>query len=173
MPRGKYESVAIGPLGVMRIVPEVPVPKYIRHSGRTHGHSRMSGVRFLDAVHRECADGIDRQSIEIVGDQRGLLRKVANNRLGTFEEIFKGALVPSKRPENAKSGPCSHDYRVQGRTSMIQTGQPGCQGLFAVGSILYEYAMSTLAFRIALTEQYLVVDNSMDRSTSSFLISSP
>ncbi len=48
-----------------------------------------------------------------------------------------------------------------------------CSVIFEVGSILKECVSVALAFRMAETEQYLVVDSSMARSTSAASMPSP
>ena len=55
----QYEPIAIEPLRILRIVPEVTRPEHVRHRRGTHRHARMSGVRPLHDINRQHPDRVD------------------------------------------------------------------------------------------------------------------
>ncbi len=58
MPGGKYEPVAVGPVGRGGIVLEVFGPQHRGHVGHAHRHAGMPRIRRLHRIHRQRADGI-------------------------------------------------------------------------------------------------------------------
>ena len=64
VPARENEAVPIGPEGIARVVLEEVVPQHVRHRRRPQRHSRMTGVRLLDGVDRERANGVDRERFE-------------------------------------------------------------------------------------------------------------
>ncbi len=59
MATGEHETVAVGPLGICRIVAQKPSPEGVGHGRLAHGRSRMTTLRGLHHVHREETDGVD------------------------------------------------------------------------------------------------------------------
>ena len=55
---GQHETVAVGPLGVGRVVSQVVIPQDFRDIGHAHGGSRVTTIGLLDGVHAQGADGI-------------------------------------------------------------------------------------------------------------------
>ena len=60
MPGREDEAVASRPVWVGRIVPHHVAVEQIRHRCESHRRPRVTGVRLLHCVHRECADRVDR-----------------------------------------------------------------------------------------------------------------
>lgn len=65
MARGKNEAVAIWPCGIGGVIPQVPLPQFIRHGRQTHRRARVAGICLLHGVNRQRAYGIDAQQVEI------------------------------------------------------------------------------------------------------------
>ena len=59
------KAIAIGPNGVLRIEAQKLLPQAVGDRSQGHWRARMSRVGRLDCVHRQCADGVDAQRIEI------------------------------------------------------------------------------------------------------------
>ena len=55
---GKHKAVAVGPLGVGRVVLQVVAPQHLGNIGHAHGRTRMAGLGFLDGVHTQSANGV-------------------------------------------------------------------------------------------------------------------
>ena len=53
---GEHEAVAVGPLGVGRVVAQVVVPQHLGDLGHAHGRARVAGVGLLHGVHGQGAD---------------------------------------------------------------------------------------------------------------------
>ena len=53
-----HEAVAVGPLRIAGIVAQVVAPQDLRDVGHAHRHAGMTGVGFLNRVHREGSDRI-------------------------------------------------------------------------------------------------------------------
>src|SRR5271157_3543773 len=62
---GEDESVASGPMGITRVVPQVPVPEHKGKRRQPHRSARMSTVGLLHRVHRKRTDGVDAKSFEL------------------------------------------------------------------------------------------------------------
>src|SRR5665213_1053448 len=62
--RGQYETIAIAPLWICRVVAHVARPENVRHWRSAHRQSRMTGVRTLHRIDAESADGVDADLIE-------------------------------------------------------------------------------------------------------------
>jgi hypothetical protein len=69
---GQHEAVAVGPVRVRRVVPQVAVPQRDGDVGHAHGRARVAGVRLLHGVHGQRADRVRHQGF--VG-HRGQLRE--------------------------------------------------------------------------------------------------
>jgi hypothetical protein len=61
MPHREHEPVAVEPLRVRRVVPQVMPPDQVARRGERHGGARVAGVGALHRIHREHADGVHRQ----------------------------------------------------------------------------------------------------------------
>ncbi len=71
--RREYEAVAVGPLGIPRIVSQVLVPEDVRHRGGAHRQAGMAGVGLLHRVDRQHPDGVDAQLLDgCLGGRHGL-----------------------------------------------------------------------------------------------------
>src|SRR5271155_2412151 len=64
----QYETIAVEPLRVPRIVLQKTGPQRVRHRGRTHRHAGMARVRVLDGVRREYSYRVDAAIFEIFID---------------------------------------------------------------------------------------------------------
>ena len=58
VPVRQHEAVAVGPLGVARVVLEVVRPQDLRDVGHAHGHAGMTGIGLLDRIHAQRTDGV-------------------------------------------------------------------------------------------------------------------
>ncbi|MNI89550.1 hypothetical protein D3C73_1469590 [compost metagenome] len=56
----QYEPVAVDPFRVAWVMLHKPGPQLIGHWSRAHWHAGMAGIRFVDSVDSQRADGIDR-----------------------------------------------------------------------------------------------------------------
>ncbi|GAB1459121.1 hypothetical protein MASR2M50_08950 [Thauera sp.] len=67
----QHEAVAVGPLGVGRVVLEVVAPEDFGDLGHAHGCARVAGVGLLHRVHREGADGagdgVEDRGLDVAG----------------------------------------------------------------------------------------------------------
>ena len=63
---GKHEAVAVRPLGVARIVPQMLLPKHIGHGRGPHGQARVARVGLLHGIDRKDTNGIDGEIAELV-----------------------------------------------------------------------------------------------------------
>jgi len=63
---GQNKSVSGRPPGVFRVVPHLMVPDRIGHRRQRHRGPRMAAVGLLDRVHRQGADRVDCQLLEVV-----------------------------------------------------------------------------------------------------------
>ena len=70
--RGQHKAVPIGPGGLGRIVLQKARPEHIRHRRGPHGHPRMAGVGFLDAINGKKADGVDAKLVELRRTETGI-----------------------------------------------------------------------------------------------------
>jgi len=57
--RGEDEAVAVGPIRCGGVVTEVPAPENESEIGGAHGQSGVAGLRLLDRIDGEEANGID------------------------------------------------------------------------------------------------------------------
>ncbi len=80
----KNKAVSIIPLGIFRIVSQIPSPQGIRHRCGAHRHAGMSGFRFLNRIHRKRTDGVDTELIESNGFS-GNFHKVILQKLREVE----------------------------------------------------------------------------------------
>ena len=62
------EAVAVRPLRILRVVVHVVRPELIGHRRRAERQARVAGVRFLDRVRREHADGVDAFRVDVCQD---------------------------------------------------------------------------------------------------------
>ena len=58
MPVRQHETVAVGPLRIVRVVPEEIVPEHFGNVGHAHRHAGMTGFGLLDGVGGEETDGV-------------------------------------------------------------------------------------------------------------------
>ena len=63
----EHEAVAIGPVRIGRVVVHVAREEQVRRGRHRHRHARVSGVRLLDGVHGERADGVDAEAVDVCG----------------------------------------------------------------------------------------------------------
>ena len=66
VPRREDEPVAAGPGRVGRVVAQVARPEHVRHRGGAHREARMARFGLLDRVHRQGAEGVDCQLVDVV-----------------------------------------------------------------------------------------------------------
>ncbi len=60
VPGGEDEAVSSRPVRIGRVVPHHVAVEQIRQRREGHRRPRVTGVRLLHCVHRECADRVDR-----------------------------------------------------------------------------------------------------------------
>ena len=63
---GEHEPIAVGPDRVVRIEMHHAVPDRVDQGRERHRRAGVAGIGLLDRVHRERADGIDRQLIQLL-----------------------------------------------------------------------------------------------------------
>ena len=68
VPGRKHEAVAIRPVGRRRIDVDEAAEQHRRDVGHAHRHARMAGIGLLDAVHRQCANGVRHVALRDGGD---------------------------------------------------------------------------------------------------------
>ena len=61
---GEDEAVAVGPVGIGRIVLEETVPQHVCHRGSAHRCAGMPGPRLLDCVYGQQADGVNAELVK-------------------------------------------------------------------------------------------------------------
>ena len=87
---GEHEAVAVGPLGVGRVVAQVMTPQHLGDLGHAHRRARVAGVGLLHGVHRQgadCAgDGVEDRGLDVAGRLHAVLGPEAN--------IRKAAIIP-------------------------------------------------------------------------------
>ena len=54
----QHEAVAVRPVGIGRVVPEVAVPQHLGNVGHAHRGAGMAGLRFFNGVDSQHADGV-------------------------------------------------------------------------------------------------------------------
>src|SRR5579863_4587930 len=59
MSPGQYQTIAVEPLRVPRIMLEKLGPKSVGHGCGAHRHAGMAGVRVLDSIDRQHSDRVD------------------------------------------------------------------------------------------------------------------
>ena len=65
MPVGQDEPVAVGPVGIARVVAHHPRVQDVGEGRQRHGRARMAAVGPLGGVHREPTDDIDAQLFKL------------------------------------------------------------------------------------------------------------
>jgi hypothetical protein len=53
----QHEAVAVGPVGIGRIVAQVTPPQHFRNLRHAHRCTGVTGIGFLHGIHRQCPDG--------------------------------------------------------------------------------------------------------------------
>src|SRR5215471_8771997 len=56
----EHEAIAVGPDRVLRIEVQDAIPERVKQWRERHRRTGMPGLRLLDRIHREGADGVDR-----------------------------------------------------------------------------------------------------------------
>src|SRR5690348_2430552 len=94
MPIRQHETVAVGPNGIEWIETHRLVPDRINEWCKSHGRAGMPGLRLLNGVHRERANCVDGQLIQLFSGHRACGSLFEN---GGFTHIFasKPTLAPS------------------------------------------------------------------------------
>ena len=54
----QHEAVAVGPVRIGRVVPQVIAPQHLGDVGHAHRHAGMAGIGLLHGVHRQRADRV-------------------------------------------------------------------------------------------------------------------
>ena len=71
----QHEAVAIGPLGIGRVVLEMLAPQCDGHIGHAQGCARVTGLGLLYGIHRQRAQGVGHQG-GVGHDVGGKLKKM-------------------------------------------------------------------------------------------------
>ena len=83
---GQHESVAVRPIRIGRIVAEHLVPQRVGHRCQSHRRAGMPALRLLHGVHRQGADRVDREQIDVARRFRRCrhrsLRSSSSTKLG-------------------------------------------------------------------------------------------
>ena len=64
MTRGQQKPIAVFPFGIARVVAHELRPQHIGHRRSAQRQTRMTRVRFLDRVERQCANRVNAKLIE-------------------------------------------------------------------------------------------------------------
>src|SRR5579875_2671516 len=59
MTSGKNKPIAVGPCRLQWVISQVSGPEHISHWRGAHRHSGMAGIRLLNSIHHQTANGID------------------------------------------------------------------------------------------------------------------
>ena len=62
--RREHEAIAVQPLGIRGVVPEMALPQHIGERRQRHRRARMARLRLLHGVHRQRADRVDAELVE-------------------------------------------------------------------------------------------------------------
>ena len=73
---GEHEAVAVGPGRVSRVVAEEVLPDGVGDRRQRHRGAGMAALGGFDRVHRQSADGVDRETVDVGGHGR-VLKNVA------------------------------------------------------------------------------------------------
>ena len=108
VPGREHEAVAIGPVGIARVVLEEARPQHVGHRRGAERHAGMAAVGLLHHVHRQEADGVDALLVEFV--EHGCLsyRCVAIDR--TVVLRIHGASLQVQLRISGMSWPCALMY---------------------------------------------------------------
>ncbi len=68
VPGREHEPVAVGPIRMLRVVLQEPRPQHSGDVRHAHGHARVTGLRLLDRIHGQRADGVGEV---VVADRHG------------------------------------------------------------------------------------------------------
>ena len=68
----EHEAVAVGPGGIGRVVAEEVLPDGVRDRGERHRGAGMAALGSFDRVHRQGADGVNREAVDVGGHGRVL-----------------------------------------------------------------------------------------------------
>ncbi len=71
MARRQDEAVAVQPFGIRGIVSQMPLPQHVRERCQGHRRAGMSRIGLLHGIHRERADGVDAELIELHASDGG------------------------------------------------------------------------------------------------------
>ncbi len=73
------KAVAIGPDRIGGVVTQELLPQAVGYRRQRHGRARMSGVRLLHSIHRQGADGVDAQHVQLLAGGQSLLGRYHEN----------------------------------------------------------------------------------------------
>ncbi len=59
---GQHETIAVGPVGIGRVVLQEVVPQHLRDIGHAHGGAGVTGIGLLDGIHAERTNGVGKFS---------------------------------------------------------------------------------------------------------------
>ena len=68
VPRREHEPVAVGPLRILRVVLQVPLPEDVGHGSGAERQTGMARFRLLNGVDRERANRVDAQLVHGLPD---------------------------------------------------------------------------------------------------------
>ena len=84
----QHEAVAVGPVGIGRVVLHHARPQHVGERRERHRRARVTGVRALHRVHRERAHDVDRPLVEVERlGLRGHARLLIASSCGCYEEV--------------------------------------------------------------------------------------
>ena len=92
----EHEAVAVGPIRMLRVELQEPRPQHGGDVGHAHGHAGMAGLRLLDRIHGERADGVGEVG---VADRHGQAASCPSGRAATA--VSKSARNWTSSAENA------------------------------------------------------------------------
>ena len=108
VPARQDEAVAVRPLRMTRAVAHDPRVQNVGHRRQRHWRPGMTGVRLLHAVHRERADRVDAQPVQLGGGiGRGHRRSITRSsaRKETSSEFTRTGRRSARTPRRARGEP--------------------------------------------------------------------
>ncbi len=67
MPHRQYKPIAVGPVGMVRVIAQEPTPQRVPHRRQAHGRTGVAGVGLLHSVHGQGANGVDALGVDSSG----------------------------------------------------------------------------------------------------------
>ena len=103
VPGREHEAVAVGPVGIGRVVLHDARPQHVGERRERHRRARVPGVRLLHRVHREAADHVDRALLEARRPRRPLSAASQPTRVPAAAAYGRTRDSASERTQRSKT----------------------------------------------------------------------